>query len=377
MKRVDLVADRARRLAAVARRFSAGELRTSIEQNIYLPWVREGELGELYLALKELGLGEAGAETVSDVTTCPGADTCRLGIASAKGLGSVISEAFELELAEHYELARALKVKISGCPNGCAQHGIANIGFHAAALSQGGRTVPAYLVFLGGEVNVDEAAIGRVIGKFPARNGVKVMKALLDLYSRERRGTENFNACMERLGDARIKGTLEPLRAVPSFEDDPSFYQDYGHENERFAVRQGIKGECAGVTVAEVVPSFEAAQAALAQGEAYFYHSEFAHAILAAYEAAAKAARVPLYARLVDPFKSEEALWEFENIFVLSGQTHGAWLDVSSYFDGLKQQDPTETAAREILDQARSFLDFCAEFSGETQQVLATAAAGR
>ena len=216
MKLGDLVADRARRLAAVARRFSAGELRTSIEQNIYLPWVREGELGELYLALKELGLGEAGAETVSDVTTCPGADTCRLGIASAKGLGSVISEAFELELAEHYELARALKVKISGCPNGCAQHGIANIGFHAAALSQGGRTVPAYLVFLGGEVNVDEAAIGRVIGKFPARNGVKVMKALLDLYSRERRGTENFNACMERLGDARIKGTLEPLRAVPS-----------------------------------------------------------------------------------------------------------------------------------------------------------------
>jgi len=232
-------------------------------------------------------------------------------------------------------------------------------------------------VFRGGEVNLDEAAIGRVIGKFPARNGVKVMKALLDLYSRERRGTENFNACMERLGDARIKGTLEPLRAVPSFEDDPSFYQDYGHENERFAVRQGIKGECAGVTVAEVVPSFEAAQAALAQGEAYFYHSEFAHAILAAYEAAAKAARVPLYARLVDPFKSEEALWEFENIFVLSGQTHGAWLDVSSYFDGLKQQEPTETAAREILDQARSFLDFCAEFSGETQQVLATAAAGR
>ena len=377
LKLGDLVADRARRLAAVARRFSAGELRTSIEQNIYLPWVREGELGELYLALKELGLGEAGAETVSDVTTCPGADTCRLGIASAKGLGSVISEAFELELAEHYELARALKVKISGCPNGCAQHGIANIGFHAAALAQGGRTVPAYLVFLGGKVNLDEAAIGRVIGKFPARNGVKVMKALLDLYSRERRGTENFNACMERLGDARIKGTLEPLRAVPSFEDDPSFYQDYGHENERFAVRQGIKGECAGVTVAEVVPSFEAAQAALAQGEAYFYHSEFAHAILAAYEAAAKAARVPLYARLVDPFKSEEALWEFENIFVLSGQTHGAWLDVSSYFDGLKQQEPTETAAREILDQARSFLDFCAEFSGETQQVLATAAAGR
>src|SRR5437867_466594 len=377
MKLGDMVTDRARSFAEVVRQYSAGELRVSIEQNLYLPWVREKDLPGLYLSLKEIDLADSGAETVKDVTTCPGADTCRLGIASAKGLGSVISEAFDGPLAPFYELARALKIKVSGCPNGCAQHSIANIGFHAAALSQDGRTVPAYLLFLGGEVNLDRAEIGRVIGRYPARNGIRVTGTLLELYRDEKLASEDFNECMARLGDERIKEVLEPFKAVPSYQEDPSFYEDWGHENERFAVRQGIKGECAGSTVAEVVPSIEAARERLFQAEAYFCHSEFEHAALAAYEAAAKAARVPLYKRLVDPFTSDEALWEFENIFVLSGQTQGAWLDVSSYFDGLKQQDPTETAAREILDQARSFLDFCAEFSGETQQVLATAAAGR
>ena len=75
-------------LADIVRRFSSNQLRISIEQNIYLPWVREESLWDLYIALSELSLAERGAGTITDVTTCPGSDTCRLGIASAKGLGS-------------------------------------------------------------------------------------------------------------------------------------------------------------------------------------------------------------------------------------------------------------------------------------------------
>jgi sulfite reductase beta subunit-like hemoprotein len=119
-------------MAEVARQFSLGQLRVSIGQNLYLPWVREEKLADLHAALKQIELGESGVGTVTDVTTCPGADTCRLGIASAKGLGAAISEGFNGPLAQYRELARDLKIKISGCPNGCAQHGIADIGFHAA-----------------------------------------------------------------------------------------------------------------------------------------------------------------------------------------------------------------------------------------------------
>ncbi|MBI3650397.1 MAG: nitrite/sulfite reductase [Acidobacteria bacterium] len=359
----DITAERARQLADVAQQFSAGQLRVSIEQNLYLPWAREEELFDLYLALKKISLVEIGAGTVTDVTTCPGSDTCRLGIASAKGLGSAISEAFDGALAKFSELARPLRVKISGCPNGCAQHAIADIGFHAAAFSHQGRTVPAHLLFVGGQTNPDSAQFGRLIGKFPARRSVQVIETLLQLYQEEGRAAEDFNAFAARVGDERLKAALEPLRAVPDFADDPTSYQDYGHENERFAIRQGVKGECAGATVAEAIPTIEQAKEGLAQAEALLYHKEYEQAQRAAYEAAAAAARVPLYERLVDPFTSEEALWEFENLFVLSGLTHGAWANLAARFAEWQVSVAPENVAQERVAEAREFVRYCATFS--------------
>ncbi len=338
-------------------------MRVSIGQNIYLPWVREEKLVDLYLALQKIELGDSGVDTVADVTTCPGSDTCRLGIASAKGLGSAISDAFNGPLAQYRELARPLRIKISGCPNGCAQHTIADIGFHAAALSHGGRTVPAHLLSLGGQTSPESAQLARLIGKFPAKKCARVIEALLSLYNQERLAAEEFNSFVSRVGEKRLKEVLEPLRSVASFEEDPSFYQDYGHENERFDVRQGVKGECAGSTVAESVPSIDQAREWLAQAQAFIYHHEYEHAVLAAYEAAASAARVPLYSRLVDPFTADEALWEFENLFVLSGQTEGAWENVSSRFIELKAYEANEATARGMLSEARKFADYCANFS--------------
>jgi sulfite reductase beta subunit-like hemoprotein len=367
----DLTADRARSLAAIVRRFSSNQLRISIEQNIYLPWVREERLWDLYIALGEVSLAERGAGTITDVTTCPGSDTCRLGIASAKGLGNAISNAFNNGLAKYSELARPLRVKISGCPNGCAHHSVANIGFYAAALSKDDRSVPAHFVTVGGRVRGDDAQFGALIGKFPAKNCVKVTETLLGLYEKTKLPVEDFDSFAARTGNERLRDILEPLRQVPSFEQDPSFYEDFGHEHEHFAVRKGIKGECAGSTVAETIPTIDAANEWLAQADALIYHKEYEHAVIAAYEAAAAAARVPLYERLVDPFSADEALWEFENLFVLSGQTQGAWEDVSSKLatlkeDGLKipsgvLQTPGDVRAQAILNEARSFVSYCAE----------------
>lgn len=363
LKLGDITSTRARGLAKIVREFSAGELRTSIGQNIFLPWVREEELLDLYLSLKQIEVGEGGVGTVVDVTTCPGSDTCRLGIASAKGLGTAISDSFNNGLAKYRELARELRIKISGCPNGCAQHTVANIGFHAAALSHEGHTVPAYLVSLGGQTDPGSAQIAQLIGKFPVKNCPQVLETLLRLYRDERNADEQFNEFLRRVGEKRLQHLLEPWRQVPVFVDDQSFYDDYGHENEEFAVRQGVKGECAGSTVAESVPTIDRSRELLAQGDAFFYHHEYEHTILVAYEAAAAAARVPLYQRLVDPFTDDEALWEFENLFVLSGQTKGEWQQLSSRFIELKGYDPTQTAAGTLLTKARSFVNYCETFA--------------
>jgi hypothetical protein len=111
-----------------------------------------------------------------------------------------------------------------------------------------------------------------------------------------------------------------------------------------------------------VVPNFETAHERLAQAAAYIHHGNYEQALLEAYEAAAAAARVPLYQRLVDPFTSVEALWEFENLFVLSGQTGGSWNDLSSTFENLKAGKAEEVAAQAALELAREFVSFCERF---------------
>jgi sulfite reductase (ferredoxin) len=363
----DLTAQRARQLADVARLFSESQLRISIEQNIYLPWVRTAELHNLYLALGELSLAEAGVGTIADVTTCPGSDTCRLGIASAKGLGSALNDAFSSSLAKYVEPARDLRIKISGCPNGCAQHSIANIGFYAAALSHGERAVPAHFVTIGGQVTSGQPQFGMLLGKFPAKNCVQVTETLLHQYESKKQSNEDFNSFVNRTGIDRLKEVLNPLREVPPFELDPSFYEDFGHEHESFAVRKGVKGECAGSTVAETLPTIEAAHQLVYQAEALIYHKEFEHAVLVAYEAAGAAARVPLYQRLVDPFNTEEALWEFENLFVLSAETQGEWEGISDRFAQLKLYLADEAGARAILEETQRFINYCANIASQAK----------
>jgi sulfite reductase (ferredoxin) len=360
----DITSDRSRDLANVARRFSAGQLRVSIEQNLFLPWVRVEDLPELYSELRKIELGDAGAETVADVTACPGADTCRLGIASAKGLGSAISESFFTgTLAPYREANRDLRIKISGCPNGCAQHAVANIGFHAAAVSHEGHNLPAHLLFLGGQSNHGKAQAAKVYGRFPARNAINVVETLFKLHDSEKLGDEDFNSFIARIGDARVKETLEPLKAIPAFDTNPEFYDDYGHENERFTVRSGVRGECAGTTIAEVVPTIETAQTKLEQTKAYLLHGNYEQALLEAYETASAAARVPLYQKLVDPFTSLEALWEFENLFVLSGKTGGSWKNLLATFEEVKGGSADEASAQAALELAGEFVSYCEGFS--------------
>lgn len=367
LKLGDITAEQSRSLAEIAETFSRAQIRISIEQNLFLPWVPKQGLMALYEKLKQINLHDAGAETIEDVTTCPGADTCRLGITSAKGLGTSISDAMQAELKKYKDLAKDIKVKISGCPNGCAQHAVANIGFQGAAVKKDGKTVPSHELYLGGSVSLDETTSGSRYGKFPARNCPKVVGILLELYSKEKSNGESFNACIERVGQETVKKLLEPLTEVPSFEDHPEFYEDWGHPNESFAVRTGIKGECAGAPVQEKAPIFSDAKEKIAQAQALLKHKEYESAQIEAYEAAVQAARVPLYANLVDPFNSEQTLWEYENIFVRAGRTDAKWLNVAERFERDRQQIPDEAHVQAMIDIAKEFLTECERMHAELQ----------
>ena len=92
-------------------------------------------------ACSELGLGDAGVDQINDVVSCPGTDSCKLGITSSMGLNHAVRERVE-SMGIEDPLTKRVHIKMSGCPNGCSQHHIANIGFYGASIKVGEHTDP-------------------------------------------------------------------------------------------------------------------------------------------------------------------------------------------------------------------------------------------
>ncbi|NIS07900.1 MAG: nitrite/sulfite reductase [Candidatus Dadabacteria bacterium] len=355
----DISAENARRLAEITEVFSDSTIRISILQNFMLRWVPTSALPSLYNALKQLDLAAAGANGFEDITACPGADTCRLGITSAKGLSNKLNKNMTNGLGEYGDVTKDLKIKISGCPNSCAQHVVANIGFQGAAISHQGRSVPAEMVFLGGALKGENTTLAMPIGKVPTRNAPKLVERLLEIYKSEKNEGEEFDDVMRRLGAKELKPVLKEYGDIPSYEDDPDFYKDWGHEHEKFEVQQGVKGECAGATVEEKVPTLGEAQYHIEQAEALLSHGEFEASMNEAFLACSASAHVPLYTKLVDPFTPEQTLWEFENLLVRTGEADKKWLNIAERLADERSQEAEEEQAVEMLDIAKEFYSEC------------------
>lgn len=345
----------ARKLADISEIYSDGHIRVSIQQNLVLRWVPADSLTSLYTALKEIDLALPGADSFEDITACPGADTCRLGITSAKGLASTLTEKMSNGLSKYREKLGDLRIKISGCPNSCAQHVSANIGFQGASITKDGRAVPSEMLFVGGGLYGDDSKMAMPVVKVPTRNAPLVVERLLEIYEKEKEGEEHFNNVMERLGAKYIKEAIEDLRQIPAYDEDPSFYQDWGHDEEEFGVQQGVKGECAGATVAEKIPTFADAEKRLEQAQALFLHGDYESCISETYVACSDSAHVPLYTKLVDPFTPEQTLWTFENLCVLTGESDPEWEDVSSRFRDYLQGEHNAQNAITFLELAKKF----------------------
>ncbi len=241
----DIGVPQMRGLAELARRFNDGRLRTVISQNLLLPWVREESVPAVYEGLVQLGIASADAGLLSDVTRCPGADTCQIAITHSRGLATSFGDIFSdggRTLAED-ETLKNLSIKISGCPNSCGQHHIADIGFHGASTEINGHQVPTYMVMVGGATSEGVAQFGHRLGMVPAKRVPEAARKLLELYRAERQGKEGFRQWVERSGAERLKKEMDPFRTLPPFEQAKEMYEDLGDFGE-FKLEVG-KGECA------------------------------------------------------------------------------------------------------------------------------------
>jgi sulfite reductase (ferredoxin) len=248
----DFTSTQARALSDLARKYTGDSIRCTVEQNLAFRWLSGADAVAFHEELDALNLAETGAGTITDMTACPGTDTCKLGISASRGLTGELRKRLEVIKNDLDPAVEALRIKASGCFNSCGQHHAADIGFTGVSRQIGGRKVPHFNVVLGGQWTQNAKSYGLVVGAVPSKNIPKAVELITAHYMDNREGDESFQAFIARVGKKAFRKVLAPIQKPPSYDEDPSYYSDWGDPREYNIGDIGV-GECAG----EIVPFVE------------------------------------------------------------------------------------------------------------------------
>ena len=377
----DISAWQMRGLADLARQFTGENVRTTVEQNIVLRWVSQTDLTELYGQLKSLGLDEAGAGTIVDVTACPGTDTCKLGIASSRGLAGEIRTRLASKFVEINEAVKNLRIKISGCFNSCGQHHISDIGFYGTSRTLGNRKVPHFQVVLGGKWVENAAAYGLAIGSVPAKQIPTVLERITERYVRERQDHQNFQDFVRQIGKKELRSMLEDLMKLPSYEDNTSLFSDWGNPRE-FTIGDMGTGECAGEVVSLIQFDLAAAERLVFEAQLKLDDGDYSLADDLAYRAMLQGARALVKTEFLDiPNEPDTVVGEFRKRFYDTHFFHdkyagGKFAQYLFHRHESPSTEQTHDRARQIVEEAQLFIEASHACQDRIAERRAAAASG-
>jgi len=237
----DVTSQQLRVVGELARAYGDGSIRVTSDQDLVFRWVNASDARQLYRRLAAAGLGLAEAGSVADVTSCPGAETCRLAVTQSRGLGRLLEDQLRAR-PDLIAAADGARIKISGCPNGCGQHHVATFGFQGSVRRVGSRAVPQYFVMVGGGATETGAAFARLAAKIPARRIPAAVERLIDLYARDREPGEPAATFFRRIDLDTVRLELEDLEQLEPADIVPTDYIDLGEAGE-FAP-EVMDGEC-------------------------------------------------------------------------------------------------------------------------------------
>lgn len=228
-------------LAEVIESHGLSAARVTQQQNFVLRDVAGDELLLLHGQLRALGLAQVPAQPLRNLVSCAGAATCKLGICLSRGLARALTAELELTLPGLTELA-GLRIQVSGCPNACGRHPLADIGLFGAARRADGRLVPHYVVQLGGRTGEGRARLAEGNAAVPARRVPLVVAGLLTAF-RASPAYPDFQAYIADEGHEELQGLAAANREMPPFAADPTGYFDWGAD-EPFSLAGRGPGEC-------------------------------------------------------------------------------------------------------------------------------------
>ncbi len=311
----DIPTDKARRLVAGIREHIADDIRITQNQNLLFKYVREESLPHIFNVLTALGYARPGFDSTSDITTCPGTDTCNLGISNSTEMARVL-ENYIHEFHEDFIFEQDLKIKISGCMNSCGQHGLAHIGFHGSSVKAEGKVVPAAQVMLGGGTLGDgKGSVAERVIKVPTKRVTHVVDLTLVDFKTNRLPGEKFHDYYERQGKDYFYRLYKPLADLTTLTADE--FIDWGHQ-ETFATAIGV-GECAGVVIDLVATLLFEAEEKVEWAKEALAKEQYADAIYHAYSAFVWTAKALLLDKGVNVSTQTAVINEFDARYVAEG----------------------------------------------------------
>ncbi len=356
----DITANQLRSLADIVRRFTKETVRTTVEQNFVIRWVSLNDLPDLYKALDNVSLAAPGAGTIVDIVTCPGTDTCKLGISSSRGLAAELRKEMAETGAKFDEAVESLHIKISGCYNSCGQHHVADLGFYGVSRKFGGYAVPHFQVVLGGEWEHNGGSYGLPVAAVPSKNIPKVVTRLTERYLAGRTNGETFKDFVKRTGKVEMKNMLDDLTKPPA--TDRSFFSDWGDPREYSLSDHGV-GECAGEVVTPIDFELTAAEREVFEAQIALESGQIEKAGKTAYGAMLHAAKALV--KISKPDISDDAdqiVAEFRTRYFdtqkfwdpFAGGKFASYL-FDAHQNAAKPYTPDST--RYLIDEAQLFID--------------------
>ena len=348
----DFSTEKARALAALIKKYGGDELRLTLRQNILIRHIPEGAIPFFYSQLANLGFARPGYETTTDITACPGTDTCNLGIASSTGIADKLEDVLVEEYPEYLN-NKEITIKISGCMNACGQHNMAHIGFQGMSVRTPEKLVaPALQVLLGGGVlgNGDGRFADKVI-KIPSKRGPQALRAILDDF-KANAGSQDFLSYYDEKGQRYFYDFLKPLSETDNLVE--SDFVDWGND-EKYIQEVGV-GECAGVVIDLVQTLLLEAKEKLGNAIEAFEGKNWADSIYHTYASLVNGAKAILLSENVKTNTQANIIAEFDKTFgedaVLKAETSFADLVYQ-----IQNNEPTQEFAEAYIADANAFFD--------------------
>jgi len=345
----DFYTDKARLLADLIKNYAANELRFTLRQDILVRNVKEENLAFFYQELAKLDFITLGYNTISDITACPGTDTCNLGIASSTGIAVELERVLNAEYPQ-YANNQQITIKISGCMNACGQHNMAEIGFQGMSINSGKLVAPALQVLLGGgNLGNGTGRFSDKVIKIPSRRGPDALRFILNDFESNANGL-SFLDYYDAKGEKYFYEFLKPLADLTNLTQ--ADFVDWGNA-DNYVKAVGV-GECAGVVIDLVATLLLEAKDKLTFAQEAFDDQKWSDAIYLAYAGFVNGAKAILLAENQKTNHHAGIIDLFDTIFIETKK-----IELNSSLKDLVYQinknEPSEAFAKQYIQKAASF----------------------